>query len=147
MKFAAHTNQMTLTRDYLSSITAVDGLASFLKLSLRSDQAEDFRSMTVRRNPELFLSLSAKKQDELRQRDDYMAITKKIEGLTLKINAATTQAVVHELRSQRSQLLEQRRMLENKELNEVRHTQERIHPSDREGTFYVDQHRSRFDYL
>ncbi|KAK3939116.1 hypothetical protein QBC46DRAFT_365016 [Diplogelasinospora grovesii] len=147
MKFAAHTNQMTLTRDYLSSITAVDGLASFLKLSLRSDQAEDFRSMTVRRNPELFLSLSAKKQDELRQRDDYIAITKKIEGLTLKINAATTQAVVHELRSQRSQLLEQRRMLKNKELNEVRHTQERIHPSDREGTFHVDQHRSRFDRL
>ena len=60
MKFAAHTNWMTMTRDYLSSITVVDGLGSFFKLPLWGDQAEDFWSMTVKRNPELFLSLPAK---------------------------------------------------------------------------------------
>lgn len=141
MKFAAHTNQMTLTRDYLSSIT---GLASFLKLPLRSDQAEDFRSMTVKRNPDLFLSLPAKAQDNLQQRSNYVAITKKIEGLSLEVNAARTQSVILELKSQRNQLLEQRRMLEKEELNRVRGAQERIHPSEREGTFHVDQHRSQF---
>lgn len=75
MKYAGHTNQMTMTRDYLSSIAVVDGLASFLKLPPRNDQDEDFRSMTVKRNPEFCLSLPAKIQDELRQREEYVAIT------------------------------------------------------------------------
>ena len=60
MKFAAHTNHKTLPINYLSSISGVDGLASFLKLLLRNDQAEDFRSITVGMNPKLFLSLPAK---------------------------------------------------------------------------------------
>ncbi|RYO74330.1 hypothetical protein DL764_010855 [Monosporascus ibericus] len=88
IKFAAHTNQATLAKDYLSSITSVDGLASFLKLPLRSDQAEDFRSKTVKRNPELFSFLPAKTTDELRQREDYVAITKELEDLSLQMDAA-----------------------------------------------------------
>lgn len=83
-KFAAHTNRVTLQRDYLSSITNVDGQACFLKLPTRSDFAENFRSMTVERNPELFLSLPAKVQDDLRQTEDY----KDIEG---KINSISSQ--------------------------------------------------------
>ncbi|KAF2452625.1 hypothetical protein BDY21DRAFT_358693 [Lineolata rhizophorae] len=54
IKFAAHTNQMILARDYLSSITAMDGLGIYFKRPLRSDQAVGFRSMTVKRNPEPF---------------------------------------------------------------------------------------------
>ncbi|KAK3939345.1 hypothetical protein QBC46DRAFT_364849 [Diplogelasinospora grovesii] len=119
MKFAAHTNQITLTRDYLSSITIVNSV-----------RTEDFRSITVKRNLKLFLLLPAKTQDELRQREDYVTITKKLKDLSLEIN-----------------LLRQRRMLKNKELNRIRRTQERIHPSEREGTFHIDQHRSLFDRL
>ncbi|KAK0707790.1 hypothetical protein B0H67DRAFT_495372 [Lasiosphaeris hirsuta] len=142
MKFAAHTNQMTMTRDYLSSITVVDGLGGFLKLPLRSDQAEDFRSMTVKRNPELFLSLPAKTQDELRQREDHVAITTKLEDLSFETNAETRTAI-------RNQLLKQRRMLEKEELNRVRSTQDRAHPAEREGKgkYHVDQDRSWFDRL
>lgn len=147
MKFAAHTNQMTLTRDYLSAITVVDGLASFLKMPLRSDQAEDFRSMTVKRNPELLLSLPAKAQDELRRRSDYVAITKKIEGISAEISEAVPLAQINELKSRRSQLIEERRMLENGELKKIRSTQERIHPSEREGIFHLDQHRSQFSRI
>lgn len=44
--------------------------------------------MTVNRNPELFLSLPAKTQDELRQRKDHVTITTKIEDLTLEISLA-----------------------------------------------------------
>lgn len=65
MKFVAHTNRVTMARDSLSSITVVDGLGRFLKLSLRGDQAEDFWRMTVKGHPELSLSLPAKTQDEL----------------------------------------------------------------------------------
>ncbi|KAK0717568.1 hypothetical protein B0T26DRAFT_740895 [Lasiosphaeria miniovina] len=147
MKFAAHTNKMTLTRDYLSSITVVDGLAGFLKLPLRSDQAEDFRSMTVNRNPELLQSLPAKTHDQLRQREDYVAITKKIDDLTHEISCAQKGAAARDLKSERGQLYEQRRVLEEEESNRIRGDQERIHPSERKEKVYVDQYRSRFDRL
>ncbi|KAK0612550.1 hypothetical protein B0T17DRAFT_499912, partial [Bombardia bombarda] len=147
MKYAGHTNQMTMTRDYLSSITVVDGLASFLKLPPRDDQAEDFRSMTVKRNPELFLSLPAKIQDELRQREDYVAITNELEDLTREMNATDSLVVSQKLRSRRNQLLRQRRMLKKEELNKVRSTQDRVHPSERKGKYHVDQERSRFNRL
>jgi hypothetical protein len=73
---------------------------------------KDFRSMIVRRNPELFLSLPAKTQDELRQRSHYVAIMKEIEGLSLQINAAETKAAVYELKSRHNQLLEQKAIAE-----------------------------------
>lgn len=122
-------------------------MGSFLKLPLRSDQAEDFRSNTVKRNPELFTSLPAKTQDELRQRGEYVAITKQLDDLSLEMRVAGAQTTVQGLRSKRNQLYKQRRLLEKEELDRVRRTQERIHPSEREGTFHVDQDRSRFDRL
>lgn len=147
MKFAAYTNQITLTQDYLSSITSVDSLGSFLKLLLQNDQAEDFRPITVKRNPELFLLLPAKTQDKLRQREDYVAITKILEDLSLEINTAEIQATIHKLKSKQNQFIEQRHMLEKEELNRVRYTQEQIHPSEREKAFHIDQDHSQFNRL
>jgi HSP90 family molecular chaperone len=101
--------------------------------------------MTVNRNPELFLSLPAKAQADLRERSDYAAITQEIEDLSLKMSAAKTQATISELKSRRNQLFERRRKLEKEELDRVRAGQDRIHPSEREGPFHIDQHRSMFD--
>uniref|UniRef100_L7J0I7 Uncharacterized protein n=1 Tax=Pyricularia oryzae (strain P131) TaxID=1143193 RepID=L7J0I7_PYRO1 len=141
MKFAAHTNQMTLTRDYLSSITHVDGQGSFLKMPLRSDQAEDFRSMTVKRNPDLFLSLPAKAQDELRQQPDYVVISEQLKDLASKTDAQS--------RKDKSRLISRRRKLEKAELDKARSSQSRVHPKDREELerHHVDQDRSRFGRL
>ena len=147
MKFAAHTSQTTLRRDYLSSITAVDGLASFLKLPLRSDQAEDFRSMTVRRNPELILSLPAKEAAELRQRPDWLALTDQLRALAQQTQGTDDATEKKVLQMHRKQLLEQKRVLENEELKRLRHGQERIHPAERESSSHVDQHRSKFDRI
>ena len=66
MKFAAHTNPNTLPMNYLSSISSIDGLGSFLGLPLQNQYAEDFRSIIVGMNPELLQSLPVKAQDELR---------------------------------------------------------------------------------
>jgi hypothetical protein len=101
--------------------------------------------MTVNRNPELFLSLPAKAQADLRERSDYAAITQEIEDLSLKMSAAKTQATISELKSRRNQLFKRRRKLEKEELDRVRAGQDRIHPSEREGPFHIDQHRSMFD--
>ncbi|KAK4209474.1 hypothetical protein QBC37DRAFT_378040 [Rhypophila decipiens] len=121
LKFAAHTNQITRTRDYLSSICGIDGQASFLGTQLRRDMAEDFRSATVRRNPELFLSLPAQQQDEPQERPEYIEI--------------------------RAELYERKRKLVRQELLNIQKTQERIHPSDSTKSFHTDQHRTRFGRL
>ncbi|KAM7212780.1 Protein of unknown function (DUF3435) domain containing protein [Rhypophila decipiens] len=147
LKFAAHTNQVTRTRDYISSICSVDGQGSFLGTELRRDTAEDFRSATVRRNPELLLSLPAKEQDELQGRRDYVDVVDAIESLTRQINALSSMAAIDSLKSQRAELYERRRRLEHEELLKIRKTQERFHPSDRPESFHVDQHRTRFSRL
>ena len=147
MKFAAHTNDGTLRRDYLSTITSVDGVASFLHMPLRSDQAEDFRSMTVRRNPELLLSLPAKERDELQSRSDWVSIGLKLEELSRETKLATELTKIYSIQQQRDQLLDERRLLEAEELNRLRRDQQRIHPAERGSTFHVDKHRSRFDRL
>ncbi|KAM7184935.1 hypothetical protein V8F33_012701 [Rhypophila sp. PSN 637] len=121
LKFAAHTNQITRTRDYLSSICGIDGQASFLGTQLRRDMAEDFRSATVRRNPELFLSLPAQQQDEPQERPEYIEI--------------------------RAELYERKRKLVRQELLNIQKTQERTHPSDSTKSFHTDQHRTRFGRL
>ncbi|KAH6995448.1 hypothetical protein BKA56DRAFT_509091 [Ilyonectria sp. MPI-CAGE-AT-0026] len=103
-KFAAHTNRVTLQRDYLSSITNVDSQACFLKLPTRSDFAENFRSMTVKRNPELFLSLPAKVQDDLRQTEDYKDIEGKISSISSQLKNIADEYSIRELTRQRDQL-------------------------------------------
>lgn len=147
MKFAAHTSQSTLRRDYLSSITVVDGLASFLKLPLRSDQAEDFRSMTVRRNPNLLLSLPAKEAEELQQRSDWVAIEMKLRDLSQQIDRAADMAAKKTLQLERKQLMERKRFLENEELRRLRRNQDRIHPEKHQTSFHRDQHRSKFNRI
>ncbi|KAM7186433.1 hypothetical protein V8F33_011826 [Rhypophila sp. PSN 637] len=147
LEFAAHTNQVTRRRDYISSIYSVDGQGSFLGTELRRDTAEDFRSATVRRNPELFLSLPAKEQDELQGRRDYVDVVDAIESLTRQINASSSMAAIDSLKSQRAELYERRRRLEYEELSKIRKTQERLYPSDRPESFHVDQHRTRFSRL
>ncbi|KAM7219592.1 hypothetical protein V8F06_004973 [Rhypophila decipiens] len=138
LKFAAHTNQVTRTRDYISSICSVDGQGSFLGTELRRDTAEDFRSATVRRNPELFLSLPVKEQDELQERSDYLEVVNAFESLTRQINAASSMAAIDSLKKLR---------LEQEELVKARKAQERVHPSDRIESFHVDKHRTRFSRL
>ncbi|KAM7183345.1 hypothetical protein V8F33_013652 [Rhypophila sp. PSN 637] len=127
LKFAAHTNQVTRTRDYISSICSVDGQGSFLGTELRRDAAEDFRSATG--GP------------------DYVEVVNAIESLTRQINASSSMAAIDSLKSQRAELYEGRRRLEHEELLKVRKTQKRVHPSDRTESFDFDQHRTRFSRL
>lgn len=73
-------------------MTIVDSLGGFLELTLRSYDAEDPSSITVKRDPELFLPLPAKSQD-----DEYIS-------LSLETNAEKRMDV-------RNQLSKQRRVL------------------------------------
>ncbi len=71
MKFAAHRNSKTLVGHYLDDMSNVDSAAVFLGLEPRRDLTEDFRSASMKRNPDLQHSLPGKCLDELRQRRDF----------------------------------------------------------------------------
>lgn len=71
--------------------------------------AERVETTTVNRNPELFLSLPAKTQTDLRARSDYATIipgTRDRRSFSLKMSAAETQETISELKSKRNQLFE-----------------------------------------
>ena len=74
MKFAAHRNPRTLVGHYLDNTSNVDGAAVFLGLEPRRDLTEDFRSASMKRNPDLPQSIPSKSLDELKHRPKFIAI-------------------------------------------------------------------------
>ncbi|KAL6353104.1 hypothetical protein LRP88_13592 [Fusarium phalaenopsidis] len=70
LKFASQNDTHVLVNHYLGNASTVDGAASFLGMELRADLAEDFRSASARRNPDLRFSLPCKVADELRSSPD-----------------------------------------------------------------------------
>jgi hypothetical protein len=53
IKFAGHRNSTTLVGHYLDDMSNVDGAASFLGLEQRRNVTGDFRSASMKRNPDL----------------------------------------------------------------------------------------------
>ena len=60
----------------------MDGAAVFLGLEPRRDLIKDFRSTSIRRNPDLRHLLLAKCLDELRQRRDFTDLNEQINNLS-----------------------------------------------------------------
>ncbi|KAF2195618.1 hypothetical protein K469DRAFT_758244 [Zopfia rhizophila CBS 207.26] len=97
MKFAGHRNPNTFRWSYMAPMSTVDGQGSFLNTELRRDHIEDFRSLSLPRQPQLLQSLPAKEQYALESRPDFIAIEDKIQELTEKIWRADTEARKQEL--------------------------------------------------
>src|SRR5271156_4600944 len=145
MKFAAHRNSNTLVGHYLDDMSNVDGAAAFLGLEPRRDLTEDFRSASMRRNPDLQHSLPTKNLDELKHRQDFIALCGQIENLSVQITAAFTEEARRELGAQRRHIYDQRQKLINKELENCRRIQRRVHTTQCEGGDQGEWHRSYFD--
>jgi hypothetical protein len=88
MKFAAHRNSKTLIGHYLDNMSNVDGAAVFLGLEPRRDLIKDFRSTSMKRNPDLRHSIPAKYLNKLRQRRDFTNLGEQINKLSTQITAA-----------------------------------------------------------
>ena len=127
MKFAAHRNSKTLVGHYLDDMSNVDGAAVFLGLEQRRDLTEDFRSASMRRNPDLRHSLPAKCLDELRQRRDFTDLGERINKLSPQITAAITEKERQGLKAQRRYVYDQRQKLIDEELANYRRAQQRVH--------------------
>lgn len=119
-KFAAQRNVNTLVNHYLHALTTVDGAACYLGLQPRNDLTEEFRTATMKRNPDLQQSIPSKLQNELKSRDDYVAITRQIEDVSLQIKTATDDAARDQLKDERLKLYYSRAKLRRKEKEKFR---------------------------
>jgi hypothetical protein len=145
MKFAAHRDSGTLGRSYLDNLTTVDGAASFLGLEARRDITKDFRSASMRRNPNLPFSLPAKLEEELQKREDYVSLSTRLDDISFQIKAAMTEEMRDELRAQQKDLYEERRKLREQELRQYQLSHRRAYSSESAMVDYGDLRRTYFD--
>ena len=143
MVFAGHRNPRTFRSYYTAAMSTVDGQGSFLGTELRKDHLEVFRSMSKRRNPQLWQSLPAKEQDNLEQREDFVAINDQIESLTNDIQQENVEDEKRELQARRQELYERRSQLTVSELKRLREAQGHVAESQH-STDFEDYHRTLF---
>ncbi|KAK4205477.1 hypothetical protein QBC40DRAFT_157584, partial [Triangularia verruculosa] len=74
IKFAKHKNIKTLINYYLDDISNVDGAAAFLNLEWKRNFTEDFRSMSIRKIPDILFSLPSKDLEKLERRKDFVKL-------------------------------------------------------------------------
>lgn len=147
MKFAANRNPKTLVGHYLDDISNVDGTATFLGLEPQRNITEDFRSASMKRNPDLLHSLPTQKQDRLVQRQDYVSLCQQIDSLSFQIKTALTEEARNKLKAQQEDFYYQRRKLRKHELDKYRRSQRRLYNAQREVHIEGDWRRGYFDRI
>lgn len=116
-----------LVNHYLGNMSTIDGAGTYLNMRPRTDLVEDFRSATMRWNPGLYLSLSAKDKEELEGSLEYKAVTRGINELSTRIREATTEDEKQQLKYQRRLEYDRRKAIENKRLREIQAAQKIIY--------------------
>ena len=146
-KLAAQKNIKTLVGHYLHALTTIDGAACYLGLQPRNDLTEDFRTATMKRNPDLQQSMPSKLQDELESRDEYVALTRQIEDITLQVRTTTDDAALDRLKGERAKLYKCRARLRREEQEKFRQSQKRVPKAQREAHHQSDWRRTHFDRI
>lgn len=136
-----------LINKYLGSVSTVDGAGSYLGMELRTDLAEDFRSASVGRNPDLRFSLPAKEAEELRKSPTYLSLTKKINNINLEIETSTSPKAQTELELRRKVAYKERRLLENNKLKEFQASQKVVYETDRKDYEQSDWRHNHFSRI
>ncbi|KIW79865.1 hypothetical protein Z517_06480 [Fonsecaea pedrosoi CBS 271.37] len=145
MKFAAHRNPRTLVGHYLDNTSNVDGAAVFLGLQPRRDLTEDFRSASMKRNPDLPQSIPSKSLDELKHRPQFVALCEQIEDLSLQLTADITEEERKALKAKRRQAYDRRQLLVDEELENCRKVERRVQTTQSEADDHGDWRRSYFN--
>jgi len=145
MKFAAQRNIRTLQGHYLHDLTTIDGAACYLGMQPRNDLTGDFRTATMKRNPDLQQSLPSRLKEELDSREEYIALTRQIEALTLHIKTTTDQETLGQLKDRRAKAYKSRAKLQREGGEKFRQSQKRIPKAEREAHRQSDWRRTHFD--
>jgi hypothetical protein len=145
LKFAAQKSSRVLGNHYLHDLTTVDGASCYLGMEPRRDLTEDFRTATMRRNPDIGQSLPSSMRDELQQREDYVLITKDIEELNLQIKNAVDEDELRQLKAARTTAYRHRSVLEKEERKKYWDNAKRVHPAQRGQQHQGDGQHSKKD--
>ena len=132
LRFASQNNTNVLVNHYLGNISTIDGAGSFLGMELRTDLAEDFRSASAGRNPNLRFSLSTEAAEELRNSPEHILLTKNISEVNVEIEAQISPEIRAQLEVQRKAAYKERRLLESTKLKELQASQKIIYDIERE---------------
>ncbi|KAH6971271.1 hypothetical protein EDB80DRAFT_553479, partial [Ilyonectria destructans] len=144
LRFASQRSAGVLFNSYLGDMSTVDGSASYLKLNLRHNLADDFRSASMKRNPNLRFSLTPRERRELEVSPEYAPCTNQIELLQTQIDHSPPGDDVSQLEDQRKSLYNSRRTLERKTLKKCQQSQKVIYDTDCEEHEQDDWRRSHF---
>jgi hypothetical protein len=82
-KYGGHRDENTYSDYYALENPGTDGQGSYFGDDLRTNVNDQFRSMTLSSNPELWQSLPAEKQNELKNSPEFIAIEEELENLSL----------------------------------------------------------------
>jgi hypothetical protein len=145
MKFCGHRNPKTISGHYLDDMSNVDGAAVYLGLEQRQDITQDFRSASIKRNPDIHHSLPTKELDELRQRRDFVDLSEQMENLSSQLKAAVTDEARKKLSTQRRHVYHQQEKLISAELANYRRAQRQLRTTQCEEDDQGEWHRSYFD--
>ena len=102
-KFAGHRCDIFLPA-YASSMSTIDGAASYWGLKPRTIYFEAFRGMSLQWFPQMEHSLPAKVQADLAQRADFIALSEEILGLSEKLKGLTVKDEIKALYSRRDEV-------------------------------------------
>jgi hypothetical protein len=138
MKHSGHRDENTHRNHYALNNARTNSQGSYFNNELRSIVIDRFCAMTLRRNPELWQSLLAEKQDELENNLEFIAIEDKLEALSLNSKDHST------TRDRRKELHAQKRKLVTKELRKCQKLQLNRLPSNTSENNIMGYHRSRF---
>ena len=137
MKHAGQKDPNTYNNHYQPNNSGTDGQGSYFGLEVRSIVNDLFRGLTVARNPQLWQSLPAEKQEEFENSPEFVAIEKELADMQGQRDSDSA--------SRRRKLYAKKRTLTEKELRKCQKAQQY-----RPGTNSKDNgppcyHRSIFD--
>ncbi|KAI9035642.1 uncharacterized protein KD926_003153 [Aspergillus affinis] len=124
MKQAGHVEPRTFGRSYAHPVCEVDGPATYLNIASRHEHIQNRRSMGLYRNPNLWQSLAAKAEFEFQEREDIIALDKKLISLKKQLEDANDPEAVKEMRLQCRRIQSQKDKLYLEELKRQRHLQQ-----------------------
>jgi hypothetical protein len=137
-KHGGHRDENTYDSFYAPRNPGTDGQGAYFGDTPRSIVNDRFRALTLSRNPELWQSLPAEKQNELENSPEFITIEEELQHISLGSRDDPT------TRDRRKELRTQKRKLVSEELRKWQKLQPRKLSSKSDKSDLAGHHRTRF---
>ena len=137
-KHGGHRDESTYETSYAPQNPGTDGQGAYFGNKPRSIVNDGFRALTLSRNPELWQSLPAEKQNELENSPEFIAIEEELQNL---VQGSRDDPIT---RNRRKELRAQKRKLVSAELHKLQKLRPRKLSSKVEKSNLTGHHHTRF---